>query len=62
MKMTLEEAKYCLSKKSNGCKDCKYEKQGEFDCRGAALDIGESAINYLLVGLHLSKEAEEKLR
>lgn len=62
MKMTLEEAKYCLSNKPNGCFECKYEKQGEFDCRGSALEIGEAAINYLMVGLHLAKEVEEKDR
>lgn len=61
MKMTLEEAKVCLDRKHN-CKNCKFNDQDEFDCRGAALEIGVSAINFLMVGQKLAKEAEEKER
>ena len=61
MKMTLEDAKVCLDRKHN-CKDCKFNDQDEFDCRGAALEIGVSAINFLMVGQKLAKEAEEKNR
>lgn len=62
MKMTLEEAKACLDPRLHACKDCKFNKQGEFDCRGTALEIGVSALNYLLIGEKLVKESEEKER
>ena len=62
MKMTLAEAQYCLSPKFNGCKDCKFDKQGEFDCRGTALSMGADALNYMMVGKKLIEEAEGKER
>jgi hypothetical protein len=61
MKMTLEEAKECISSK-HSCFNCKFDKQEEFDCRAAAYEIAESCINYCLVGKKLSKELEEKDR
>lgn len=60
MKMTLEEAKYCIS--NPGCANCRFNKQEEFDCRAAAYEIAESCINYVLVGKKLSKELEAKDR
>lgn len=62
MKMTLEEAKYCLSESGRGCLTCKFQSQTEIDCRGTAVEIGAAAINYLLVGQKLALEAEEKNR
>ena len=62
MKMTLEEAKQCLEPKLHACKNCKFNNQDEFDCRGTALEIGASALNYLMVGQKLSAEAEGKDR
>jgi hypothetical protein len=62
MKMTLEEAKYCIGKNGGGCRNCKFDKQEEFDCRAAAYEIAESCINYVLVGKKLSKELEAKDR
>ena len=62
MKMSLEDAKYCLCPKLNGCRDCKFDKQGEFDCRGTALSMGADALNFLILGKKLSDEAEEKER
>ncbi len=61
MKMTLEEAKDCISP-SHNCLECKFNKQEEFDCRAAAYEIAESAINYILVGKKLSRELENKDR
>lgn len=61
MKMTLEEAKYCISNKGL-CINCKFNKQEEFDCRAAAYEIAESCINYCLVGKKLSNELEAKDR
>lgn len=62
MKMTLEEAKRCLDPGLHACKDCKFNDQGEFDCRGTALSMGASALNYLMLGNKLSAEEEEKER
>ena len=62
MKMTLEEAKNCLDPKFHACKNCKFNDQGEFDCRGTALEIGASALNFLLLGNKLAMEEEEKER
>lgn len=61
MKMTLEEAKDCISP-SHNCLECIFSKQEEFDCRGAAYEIAEACINYVLVGKKLSKELEAKDR
>ena len=58
MNMSLEDAKRCLS--SEGCHGCKYNDQPEIDCRGAALEIAEAAINYMMIGKKLSHEIEEK--
>ena len=55
MKMTLDEAKKCLEPQLHCCKDCKFNDQGDFDCRGTAL-------NYLLLGSKLTAEEEEKER
>ena len=62
MKMTLEEAKYCLDPGLHKCDICKFNSQEEFDCRGTALEIGASALNYLLIGQRLGVEAEKKER
>ena len=62
MKMTITEAKNCLDPRFHCCKDCKFNKQEEFDCRGTALEIGASALNYLLIGQRLMEEAERKER
>ena len=59
MKMTYEEAKRCIT---GPCKDCKYDNQDEFDCRGTALEMAETAINYLLVGEKLKSQMEGKNR
>ena len=48
MQMTLEDAKYCLSEKPNGCTGCKFNKQDEIDCRGEALKIGVRGISFLI--------------
>lgn len=48
MIMTLKDAAYCLSDKPNGCANCRFEKQGEIDCRRDALKMGEDAINTLI--------------
>lgn len=61
MKMTLKEARDCLDANFD-CRNCKFNTQKEFDCRGTAYEIGVSALNYLMVGQKLSKEAEEKER
>lgn len=62
MKMTLEDAKYCIGKNGNGCRECKFDKQGEIDCRSEAFEIAESCINYCLVGKKLTSELEGKER
>lgn len=62
MKMTLDEAKKCLEPQLHCCKDCKFNDQGDFDCRGTALSMGASALNYLLLGNKLASEEEEKER
>ena len=62
MKMTLEEARSCLRGGYGHCKGCKFDQQSEFDCRGTAVIIGASAIDYLLVGHKMAQEAEEKER
>ena len=61
MKMTLEEARDCLTL-TNVCHKCKFRDQPEFDCRGTALEMGASALNYLLIGTRFAKEEEEKER
>ena len=61
MKMTLEEAKDCISPNHN-CQECKFNKQEEFDCRAEAYEIAESCINYILVGKKLTSELEAKDR
>lgn len=48
MVMTLKDAAYCLSEKSNGCMNCRFNKQEELDCRREALKMGEEAINTLI--------------
>ena len=47
MEMSLYDVEYCLSEKSDGCYGCKYEKQGEIDCRGIALKTGAYAVRKL---------------
>ncbi len=61
MKMTLEDAKYCINPNHN-CPECKFVKQDEFDCRAVAFEIAESCINYCLVGKKLTSELENKER
>ena len=61
MKMTLEDAKYCISS-NHRCRNCKFDKQVEFDCREAAFEIAVSCINYCLVGKKLVGELEGKER
>lgn len=61
MKMTLEDAKYCISGSGN-CKKCKFTDANHFVCREAALEIAESCINYCLVGKKLTSELESKER
>lgn len=61
MKMTLEDAKHCISGKK--CDECRLNNyQDEFDCREIAFEIAESCINYVLIGKKLSHELEEKER
>lgn len=48
MIMTMADAAYCLSEKSNGCTGCRFNKQEELDCRGEALRMGEKAINTII--------------
>ena len=62
MKMTLEEAKKCLDPGLHACKNCKFNAQDEFDCRGTALSMGASALNYLMLGCKLAEEEAKKER
>lgn len=61
MKMTLKDAANCLGP-GFSCDDCKFNNQDEFNCRGAALEMGVTALNFLLVEQKLSQEAEGKDR
>ena len=61
MKMTLKEARDCFDNR-HPCKDCKFNNQGEFECLREARNIAVSALNYLMVGEKLAREAEEKER
>ena len=47
MEMSLYDVEYCLSEKACGCSECKYNNQGEFDCRGTALKMGAYAVRKL---------------
>lgn len=63
MKMTLLEAKECLSRED--CRGCKFFDMYKGDntwCSQSANDIGVMAINYLIVGNRLYDEAEGKER
>lgn len=65
MKMTLEEAHDCLSRdhfSPKCCTDCEVNKRphGKYECIEKALEIGATAINYMLVGRKLGEEAEKK--
>lgn len=65
MKMTLEEAHDCLSRDHfdpECCTDCKARNRPHepYECMRKALEIGATAINYMLVGRKLGEEAEKK--
>ena len=58
--MTLTEAHDCLSRRpEKGCKGCVFEETSK-DCFSEALQIGATAINYMMVGNKLTVEAEGK--
>lgn len=58
--MTLKEAHDCLERKpAIGCKGCVYEHSDQ-DCSAMALEIGVSAIDYMMVGEKLRVNLEGK--
>ncbi len=58
--MTLKEAHDCLDRRpEKGCKGCPFDKTTK-DCFAEALQIGATAIHYMMVGDKLKKEAEGK--
>ena len=60
MKMTLKDVYNCIEPKLHACKDCKFNSQDEFDCRGNALSVAAVAVQYMEVGQKLIKEAANK--
>lgn len=61
MKMTLEDAKYCIGDEGL-CDECRLREQTELDCRKEAFEIAAACINYCLVGKKLTSELEGKER
>ena len=62
MKMTLEEARYCLLADWKDCQKCKFYETPGLKCKYAANDIAVNAINYLIIGKRLADESNEKER
>lgn len=60
MKMSLKDVHNCLEPGLHACKTCKFNNQEEFDCRGTALKVGATAVQYMMVGQKLLEEEERK--
>lgn len=60
MKMSLEDVYNCIEPGLHACKECKFNNQEEFDCRGRALSIAASAVQHMRVGQKLIEEARNK--
>ena len=62
MKMTLEDAKYCLENGGFCSASCKHFSERKTNCEDIVREIAISAINYMIVGQKLSSELEGKER
>lgn len=62
MKMSLEDAKYCLQANMKDCLKCKFCGQTDIECEQEAKEIAITALNYLIIGKRLADEANEKER
>ena len=60
MKMSLKDVYNCIEPGLHVCKNCKFNSQEEFDCRGRALSIAATAVQYMQVGQKLIEEARNK--